>query len=410
MSSLANTVDLGSVEPARSRHAGRRSTVAVGPDTVVVGTADGTVRAFERDSLTQRWRVASASDHGDDPSVVSAAICDGTVIVGERSALGRIRGYDLVTGECRFRSETADDIGSPTKETRFFLPFVVDIETAGGRVYVAARRYERDAGERSFESVIYAVDPGGTVRWRYRTDASPISLDASEDRIAVAYNRCPGEYQHGLAILDADSGDERWHWDPGTEGQRRVGDVSLLSDGVAVASHGDYRGYRLDPSGAVRWQADLATPQQIGDETLYAYPNHVHATEHGVLFVTGNTYAEESRETDALHPDEHTVSGYAPRGTQRWEADIGGFATGVDTDGDTVAVPSAQHFRSRDPDGHGLSTFDVASGSLLTTKTDGVVTATALDGTELVAVEEPVSYHDDDRTHGRYRLHREDAV
>lgn len=407
MSSLANTVDLGVVDPARSRHAGRRSAVTVGSETVIAGTADGTVRAYARDSLASRWVVEPEADRADDPSIVSAAICDETVIVGERSAAGEIRGYDLESGEPRFRYKTADDIGSPAKETRFFLPFVVDIETASGRAYVAARRYERDGGDRSFESVIYALDPDGTIRWRYRTDASPISLDAAGDRLAVAYNRCPGEYQHGLAVLDATTGEERWHWDPGTEGQRRVGDVSLLSDGVAVASHGDYRGYRLESGGAVRWRVGLATPRQVGDETLYAYPNHVHASDAGFVFVTGNTYAEQSRETDRLHPNEHTVFGYSLAGERRWETDIGGFATGVDADGNRVAVPAAQHFRSRDPDGHGVSTFDVQKGWLQTTETEGVVTSTALEGNELIAVEEPVSYHDDDRTHGRYRLRTE---
>jgi len=403
MSSLANTVDLGSVDPARSRHAGRRSAVTAGPDTVVVGTADGAVSAFDRESLAERWRVDPPAA-GDEPSIVSATRCGETIIVGERSAAGRIRGYDLASGECRFQYETADDIGAPAKETRFFLPFVVDTVTGADRAYVAARRYERNGEDRSFESVVYAVDPDGTIEWRYRTDASPISLAADGDRLAVAYNRCPGEHQHGLAVLDAASGDERWHWDPGTDGQRRVGDVSLLSDGVALSSHGDYRGYHLDSGGAVRWTADLATPTTVGEETLYAYPNHVHGTERGIVFVTGNTYAQEGRETEGLHPDEHTVFAYSPDGEQRWQRQVGGFAHGVGTDGDQIAIPSAQHFRRRDPDGHGVSVFDVQDGLQHRLNTDGVATATALDGNSLSFVEEPVSYHDDDQIHGRYRL------
>ncbi len=405
MSSLANTVDLGSVEPARSRHAGRRSAVVVGSKTIVVGTANGTVHTFDGDSLAQRWRAGPDGNRDDNPSVVSAEICDGTVVVGERSATGQIRGYDLASGECRFRYETANDIGSPAKETRFFLPFVVDIVEESGRAYVAARRYERDDEDRTFESVVSAVGPDGTIHWRYRTDASPISLDVSGNRLAVAYNRCPGDHQHGLVVLDAGSGEEQLHWDPETEGQRRVGDVSLLSDGLALTSHGDYRGYRLDSDGAVRWRVDLATPQEIGDETLYAYPNHVHASEQGVIFVTGNTYAEQSRETDGLHPDEHTVFGYSPTGEQRWRSKIGGFTHSLGSDGDRIAVPAAQHFRSRDPEGHGVSVFDVRNGPQDSLNTDGVVTGSTLEGNILVSVEEPVSYHDDDRTHGQYRLH-----
>jgi len=404
MSSRQQTTTLGEIAPARSRHAGRRSAVVADGGIVAVGTASGDVRVFEGDSLTERWRADPNTDHGETTlSVVSAAISDDLLIVGERSPRGGIRGYDLDSGALIFRHESADDVGQPARDTRFFLPFVVDT-VADGRFYVAARRYERDGEDRSFESVVYALDPDGTICWRYRTDASAISLDIAENRLAVAYNRCPGDHQHGLVILDTETGRPRWQWDPGTDGQRRVGDVALGPDGVAVASHGDYRGYRLDSGGAVRWQAELAPPTDIDQQTLYAYPNHVHATSGGVLFVTGNTYAEQSRETDNPHPHEHTVFGYRT-GERRWTAGIGGFAHGVGTAGDRVAVPSAQHFRERNPDSHGFSLFDIADGRLESSSIEGVVTATALDGDQISFVEEPVSYHDGDQNHGQYRLH-----
>jgi hypothetical protein len=220
----------------------------------------------------------------------------------------------------------------------------------------------------------------------------------------VAYNRCPGTHQHGLVVLDADTGADRIHWDPGTPGQRRVGDVSLVDEGVAVASHGDYRGYLLDEHGGERWRVDLATPTEIGDETLYAYPNHVHATADGVAFVTGNTYPEDGRETDSLHPKEHTIFGVSSDGEVTWTDDVSGFATGVATDGSHVAVPAAQHFRERDPDVHGLRTFDVETGAGSRFETAGVVTATALADGTVAAVEEPVVYHDDGTERGGYRL------
>jgi outer membrane protein assembly factor BamB len=327
------------------------------------------------------------------------------LVVGERGPAGLIRAYDLETGTPRWQYRTADDLGDPQKETRFFLPFVVDIEAGGERFYVAARRYERTDGNRSFESVVYAFDPDGEIVWRYVTDASPISLDVQDSRVAVAYNHCPGEHQQGLVVLDSATGAEQFCWDPGTDGQRRVGDVSLLDDGAVVSSHGDHRGYRLDSDGTVDWRVDLATPEEIGGETLYAYPNHVAASEDAVVFVTGNTYAVESRETDSLHPDEHTVFGYDLNGDRQWTDRIGGFAGGIERDGNRLAIPSAQHFRQRDPDLHGFSVFDIGDGERMMSDTDGVVTATALDGETVVAIEEPVSYHDDEQTRGTYRLH-----
>lgn len=392
---------LGSVDPAGSRHQGRRSAVALTDRDAIVGTADGTVVAFDRDSLTERWRAP-----GDETaSVVSLDRLDDLVLVGERGPRGTVRAYDE-TGTERWRYETATDVGTQQQDTRFFRPFVVDVASDGDRWYAAARRYERrpDAEQtRQFESVVYAFERDGTEAWRYRTDASPISLATDGERIAVAYNRCPGTHQRGLVVLDSD-GREAWSWDPGTDGQRRVGDVSLLDGDVVLTCHGDYHGYRLSAGGAVEWSAPLATPQTIDDETVYAYPNHVHATERGVVFVTGNTYPEEGREATALHPDEHTAFGYGTDGSRRFRADVEGFASELAADGDRVAVPCAQNFRRRDPDAHGCRCLDVADGHLATVGVDGVATAAAVDDAVAV-VEEPVVYHDDGEERGRYRLH-----
>jgi hypothetical protein len=410
----ATTVPLGSVDPARSRHAGRRSAVALVADPdgrgplAVAGLADGTLLAVDPTG-TARWRHTP-----DDPgSVVTAVPFAGGVLVGERGTDGTVRLHDAATGALRWRHRSAADVGDPTRDSRFFLPFVVDAAVADGRAYVAARRYERGGGDadRSFESVLYAFDSGGRVAWCACTDASPIAVDAAAGHVAVAYNRCPGAHDDGLVVLDTD-GDERLRWDPGdamaaAPGERRVGDVSLTPAGPVVASHADYRGYALGPDGAVRWRIDLARPVErpAGDgvDTVYAYPNHVHATDAGALFVTGNSYPETGRETEARHPDEHTAVGVRA-GEARWRTGIGGFATGLDTDGSRVAVPSAQHFRDRDAAGHGLRTLDVGDGPRRRVGTEGVVTAVALDGGTVAAVEEPVVYHDEGREHGAYRL------
>lgn len=398
------TAALGSLNPTGSRHRGRRSAVTLTDDATVVGTASGDVVAFDRTSGREQWRTTGP----DEASVVSAASTDGSVLVGERGPAGAVRAY-AADGSERWRVETADGVGRPQKDTRFFLPFVVDIVTATGRWYVAARRYERRGGRpdgerRHFESVIYAFEGDGTEAWRHATDASPISLAADSERVAVAYNRCPGEYQHGLTVLDAADGAPRLRWDPGTDGQRRVGDVALLDDGLVLSSHGDYRGYRLDSDGTVRWHVGLATPVERGDDVVYAYPNHVHATASGVVFVTGNTYPEEGRETDRRHPTEHTALGYTPAGERQWEASVGGFASSLGTAGDTVVVPCAQNFRRRDPDTHACRVFDIHNGLRETRHAEGVVTAATTDGKTVAAVEEPVMYHDDGEKRGAYRL------
>ena len=402
MSSLGHhRVDLGEIDPAGSRHLGRRSAVLVHDDGVVVGTATGVVVAFDSD-LDERWRAAGHEGAG---SLVSIGSYDGTILVGERGSAGAVRCHDAATGELRWRYETAADVGNHQKETRFLLPFVADVVTDGDRSYVAARRYERVDGDGQFRSIVYAFDSDGLVQWRYETDASPISLDVRDDRLAVAYNRCPGDHQCGLVVLDAATGTERLTWDPGTDGQRRVGDVALVSDGVVVASHGDYHGYRLDDRGGERWRVPLATSDRVDGETVYAYPNHVHATESGVAFVTGNTYPEDGRETEARHPNEHTAVGVTPDGQRTWRESVGGFATGIGRHDDRFVVPGAQHFRDRDADAHGFCVFDVADGPVQAVDTEGVVSAAALAADRVAAIEEPVAYHDETDRRGAYRLH-----
>jgi outer membrane protein assembly factor BamB len=393
-------VGLGDIEPARSRHAGRRSAVTLTEDAVVVGTAAGDVLAYDQETLDECWRAETTDERA---AVVSAEPFGGGVAVGERGSSGEVRLHDTHTGETRWRYATAADIGEPQKDSRFFLPFIVDIASDEDRLYAAARRYERHGDGRSFTSVVYAFDADSAVSWTYETDASPISLDVRDSRVAVAYNRCPGTHQRGLVVLDAETGTEHWQWDPGADGERRVGDVSLTENGVAVTSHGDYRGYYLGDDGTELWRTDLATPVEIDDETLYAYPNHVHTTTDATMFVTGNTYSTKGRETDSLHPAEHTIFGYCD-GERVWTDSVGGFAGEVATDGDSVAVPGAQHFRARDSVVHGLRLFEMDTGSRTTLETDGIVTAVALDGETFATIEEPVVYHDEGTNHGAYRL------
>ena len=410
MSEPAGVAPLGDVDPCGSRQAGRRSGLtltAVGP---VVGLADGRVRAFDDDG-SPRW---TADGHGSAITLVpfggggertAAPRAPGGrrspgVLVGERSARGAVR--LLVDGDERWRHDAAAVFGGPTTDTRFFLPMVVDAAVDGDTAYVAARRYERRDGARAFESAVYALAPDGSVRWRYDADASPVSLAPFEDGVAVAYNRCPGAHDEGLVVLDAD-GAVRWTWDPAGDADRRVGDVAALEGGLVVVSHADHRGYRLR-AGEVGWRVDLGRPRERGGDRVYTYPNHVHATGAGVVFVTGNTFPESGRETDARHPDEQSAVGYAPEGTERWRAVVGGFAHEVATDGDRLLVPAAQHFRDRDPSVHGWRLFDVADGPVATGGCDGVATAAAVDGERRAIVEEPVAYHDEGSVRGRYAL------
>lgn len=391
-----STTALGDVQPARSRHAGRRSAVCLHDQGVAVGTADGRLQVYDTD-LSERWMDAAV-----DGSVVRLLSFDGGILVGERGADGRVALYDR-NGTRRWSHNTAGIVGEPVKESRFFLPFIVAATSAGDRVIVASRRYERDGEKRRFESAICAFEPDGRIAWTYEVDASPIALAADRGRVAVAYNRCPGDHQHGLVVLDGDTGEPDWMWDPGTDGGRRVGDVVFDGEDIIVASHGDYRGYRLSESGSQQWQVDLARPEAVDGETVYAYPNHCDVVAGESVFVTGNTYPENGRETEARHPREHAAIGVADRAVE-WETPVEGFAGSVGTDGERLAVPVAQHFRDRDATVHGCRVIE-GDGRLTQLDAPGVVTDVAVNGSTVAFVEEPVVYHDEGTRHGTYRLH-----
>ncbi|MFC6718576.1 PQQ-binding-like beta-propeller repeat protein [Natrialbaceae archaeon GCM10025810] len=414
-------VRLGEIDSARSRHMWTRSSVHLADDLVVAGRWDGTVTAFERDSLEAAWEV----EHPESAVTLATLGSDGALIVGGRGEEGVIAAYDLESGERRWTYETSADLGTPSQDSVFYLPYVVALETGTDTdtdtdgdeapvLYAAARRYERDGEERRWHSTVYALDADGSVRWRYEADASPISidLDSSGERLAVGYNRCMGDHDNGLVVLDTATGDLEWSWDPGTPGDRRVGDVSFVSGGngdgdggrIAVSSHGDKRGYLLGPGGAEQWGVDLAVETEIGDETLYAYPNHVHAAGDRIAFVTGNTYAVESRETEHRHPNEHRVAAFDREGELAWDAAVRGFVHGLAADDGTIVAPCAQNFRVRDPETHAVRWFDLESGAGGRERIDGIATAAAADGDTVAAIEEPVEYHDEGTTRGEYAL------
>ncbi|NEU58217.1 transcriptional regulator [Halorussus sp. MSC15.2] len=434
------SVGLGEATARGSRQQWRRSSVtALGDGGFAVGTADGTIRSLDADGR-ERWRAPgeemavaltefAGGERTDGSRTSSDRRSDGGVAVGTRGDRGRIRLLDG-DGSERWRYDTADDLGGPAKESLFWYPFVVDMVadgpvegddasdgTAEGRLYVAARRYERDGDERVWNSAVYAFGPDGGVRWRYETDASPIALSlgdrqsSSDDddrakRLAVAYNRCGGDHDRGLVVLDAESGTPVSDWDPETDGERRVGDASLSGGVVAAASHGDYRGYALDAERAEqRWAADLGVEREVGEETLYAYPNHVHLADEVALFVTGNTFPEEGREAEGRHPNEHTIAALGREGGERlWTAPVGGFVAELSASDGRVAVPCAQHFRDRDAEAHALRVFDAREGPAREVAAEGIVTAAALSGDRVAFVEEPVEYHDEGEVRGEYRL------
>jgi len=123
-----------------------------------------------------------------------------------------------------------------------------------------------------------------------------------------------------------------------------------------------------------------------------------------VAFVTGNTYAVESRETESRHPNEHRIAAFDADGDLVWDDEVRGFVHGLAADDGRLVTPCAQNFRVRDPDTHAVRWFDLESGVSGYEHLDGIATAAAVDSGTVAAVEEPVEYHDEGETRGEYAL------
>ncbi|MFC4246401.1 PQQ-binding-like beta-propeller repeat protein [Natribaculum luteum] len=397
-------LSLGDLGSAASRHNWRRSAVAVRDETVFAGLADGRVIAYDLENeAEERWSV----DGDEERYVVSMDATDNLLVVGERGPEGRIRVFSSETGDLLWEYVTAEDVGPPARETFFAQPFVVDVRIAGETIVAAARRYERDGDVQYWSSVVYGFDLEGGLRWAYDDQASPIAVAVDDDRVAVAYNRCPDnhDHDHGLVVLDLETGDELANWDPGTPGERRVGDVAFTDEGIVVASHGDKHGYLLDDNCGEVWRVDLASERDLEGETLYAYPNHVAVANGTAVFVTGNTFAEGTRDPDGRHPNEHTAFAVDLEGEVAWSHDVRGFARCISASDGLVAIPSAQNFRERDAETHAVHVLEAATGPLETHPIEGISSAGDLSEGRLAVIEEPVEYHDEGVTRGEYRLH-----
>ena len=398
---------LAGLDPARSRHNWTRTAVTVVDESILVGGPDGRVTAFDPGAETgQRWVSKAESGY-----VVSVAATDARVVLGSRGGDAGVAVRSLEHGACRWRHAAAQEVGTAADDSIFAQPHVVDVSVSSGGdtgddVTVAAiRRYERTGDHQSWSSVVLGFDPDGGILWRHRVPGSPVTLDTHAGRVAVAYNRRPADGD-GLVVLDAATGDELVSWDPPGPGERRVGDVAFAGDtgAIAVASHADKRGYLLDPNGTERWRVDLGTPRETDGETVYTYPTHVCVAGGTPVFVTGNTFAEQTRDPDARHPSEHTVVAVAG-GEVTWTHGTGGFARDISVSGSRVAVPSAQHFRRRDADTHAVHVFDTDRGHLGDRSVSGIAAAAALADGTLGVIEEPVEYHDDGVERGGHRLH-----
>ncbi|AGB36936.1 hypothetical protein Natoc_1098 [Natronococcus occultus SP4] len=335
---------------------------------VVVARRDGTVTAFEDDSLESRWTTATSG------RIHELAVCgDVAVVATGCEGTATVAAYALEDGRRRWQYDVSPPDGDDVGASR-----VVALEDgATDRLYAAVRR----VGDGRRSGTVLAFDRDGRVRWRYGTDASPVALAATErgDRLAVGYDRCPGAHDNGLVVLETDAGELAWTWDPGTAGDRRVSDVAFDGDTVAVASCGDGCGYLLTDGGAERWRVPFGT------EDGARAPTHAYAHDGRAVFAVEPI---EHRDTD------HRIVAVDGDGGALWTASGRGRIDGFATNGD-VLVPRPV---GADVDTHAVRRFVLETGSAEDVRLDGTVTAATVGEGTIAVIERRRSFSDGETT------------
>jgi outer membrane protein assembly factor BamB len=271
-----------------------RSTPAVINDTVVVGSADGTVYALTKRDGEQRWKfdaggpVFSSPEIKDDSIFVgsensylyalnhasgaerwrfeamgaltaSPALAEGTVIVGDRIRYtgGNVYGVNADTGEQYWQFETGDQIhAAPT--------------VANGAVFVG-----------SSDGNVYALDVNtGEQRWVVETGdlTTQIWSSPTVDGETVYVGSDDGY----LYALEAETGVQRWRFETGD----RVRSSPTVNDGTVFVGSNDSRLYAIETTtGRESWyfetEGSVRTKPAVSVDTVFigSDDNNIYALE-----------------------------------------------------------------------------------------------------------------------------------
>ena len=263
-------------------------TAASGPDGPVVTQRNGTVVAYDHDGGV-RWRDRHDADFVAAPVVAA----DGTVVVGTLD--GRVTAYEA-NGDRRWERSTQDGLFPPhaNDATPFALvDDVVSLAHPRGRAYAFSladgterwrtsvpRRCHRPAvadgtvvltsrGSRTGDddgSPVLALDASdGSERWRTSVPGT-VSIGAGVDGDAAYVGTIDGR----LSAHDVADGAERWAVQLDGEETPWISSIpTAFADRVWVGTLGDGL-YAVDADGvSTRLAVDAATTPAVGDDRLY---------------------------------------------------------------------------------------------------------------------------------------------
>jgi outer membrane protein assembly factor BamB len=219
-----------------------------------------------------------------------------------------------------------------------------------GTIYVGSR-----------DSSLYAVNPDGTIKWRYLTGGSIRSSPA----VAADGTVYVGSDDNSLYAIDPDG--TPW-WSYATEGNIRTSPVQAADGTVYVGSSDDYV-YAIRPSGWLKWRYLIgstisSSPAVAADGTVYVGSNDncLYALNADSTlkwrFDTGNNInssaAIGSDGTVYFGSDNDYLYALNPNGSLKWQYETGSnveSSPAIGADGTIYVGSGDRYFYALNPDG-----------------------------------------------------------
>jgi len=188
----------------------------------------------------------------------------------------------------------------------------------------------------SLDDYLYAIYPNGTRKWKFHAGDSIASSPAIAEDGTISFGVMGPGWDKGRIYAVNPNGTEKWHYDTG---YWIVSDPAIGNDGTIYIGSGDTYFYALWPNGTLRWRFKtgdvIKGPASIScdgtiyigsfDGYLYAfYPNGTLKWKCNIWLGTntnpsiaedGTIYVGSSTKLFAIYPN---------NGTKKWTFDMGG--------------------------------------------------------------------------------------
>jgi eukaryotic-like serine/threonine-protein kinase len=218
--------------------------------TVIFGSGDGRVYAFDARTAKERWRASTGGRVRSSP-----AVADGRVYVG--SADGRVYAFDLATGALKWRYDT-EGVQLDSRNFGYDRRTVQSSPAvSGGTVFVGAR-----------DGFLYAIDAAtGQLRWRFDHKISWVNTSPAVRDTVVYAGSSDGQF---VQAVHTGTGRELWRAKAGVtwSSPAVAGDVVYAGDGAGRMNAFDRRSG--DPLWSFRTGSQVyGSPVPAGDLVLF---------------------------------------------------------------------------------------------------------------------------------------------